>query len=111
MVKLEGCPAFERTDGRVAEGARLESVYTARYPGFESLSVRHNPLPRGGVSSFPSLIYELTRDVAIRQAELLRLLHKDYDQFPFVGLDPEASFQGGSPELVADDPGVPGAAW
>jgi len=28
-----------------------------------------------------------------------------------VGLDPEASFQGGSPQLVADDPGVPGAAW
>jgi hypothetical protein len=26
----------------VAEGARLESVYTARYPGFESLSLRHN---------------------------------------------------------------------
>jgi hypothetical protein len=31
-----------RRDGRVAEGARLESVYTARYPGFESLSLRHN---------------------------------------------------------------------
>jgi hypothetical protein len=27
----------------VAEGARLESVYTARYPGFESLSLRHIP--------------------------------------------------------------------
>ena len=25
----------------MAEGARLESVYTARYPGFESLSLRH----------------------------------------------------------------------
>ena len=24
----------------MAEGARLESVYTARYPGFESLSLR-----------------------------------------------------------------------
>ena len=44
VVKLEDCPAFERTDGRVAEGARLESVYTARYPGFESLPVRHNLL-------------------------------------------------------------------
>src|SRR6201996_3136315 len=32
----------DRRDGRVAEGARLESVYTARYPGFESLSLRHN---------------------------------------------------------------------
>jgi hypothetical protein len=31
-----------RRDGRVAEGARLESVYTARYPGFESLSLRHS---------------------------------------------------------------------
>ena len=27
----------------MAEGARLESVYTARYPGFESLSLRHTP--------------------------------------------------------------------
>lgn len=27
----------------MAEGARLESVYTARYPGFESLSLRHKP--------------------------------------------------------------------
>ncbi len=37
-----------RRDGRVAEGARLESVYTARYPGFESLSLRQfrNRLPR-----------------------------------------------------------------
>ena len=34
-------PAIPRRDGRVAEGARLESVYTARYPGFESLSLRH----------------------------------------------------------------------
>ena len=33
-------PAIPRRDGRVAEGARLESVYTARYPGFESLSLR-----------------------------------------------------------------------
>ena len=33
--------AIPRRDGRVAEGARLESVYTARYPGFESLSLRH----------------------------------------------------------------------
>ena len=35
---------------RVAEGARLESVYTARYRGFESLSLRHNtkgPVFRG----------------------------------------------------------------
>ena len=31
-----------RRDGRVAEGARLESVYTARYPGFESLSLRQS---------------------------------------------------------------------
>ena len=28
----------------MAEGARLESVYTARYPGFESLSLRHTSL-------------------------------------------------------------------
>ena len=31
-----------RRDGRVAEGARLESVYTATYRGFESLSLRHS---------------------------------------------------------------------
>jgi hypothetical protein len=30
-----------RRDGRVVEGARLESVYTATYQGFESLSLRH----------------------------------------------------------------------
>jgi hypothetical protein len=29
-----------RRDGRVVEGARLESVYTATYQGFESLSLR-----------------------------------------------------------------------
>ena len=41
---LEELPAStKRRDGRVAEGARLESVYTARYPGFESLSLRHFP--------------------------------------------------------------------
>ena len=28
----------------MAEGARLESVYTARYPGFESLSLRQPPI-------------------------------------------------------------------
>jgi hypothetical protein len=28
-----------RRDGRVVEGARLESVYTATYQGFESLSL------------------------------------------------------------------------
>ena len=32
---------LQRRDGRVAEGARLESVYTATYRGFESLSLRH----------------------------------------------------------------------
>src|ERR1700729_3447471 len=37
-------PAIPRRDGRVAEGARLESVYPARYPGFESLSLRHTLL-------------------------------------------------------------------
>ncbi len=44
VVKSKGCLPIERRDGRVAEGARLESVYTARYPGFESLSLRHTPL-------------------------------------------------------------------
>ncbi len=35
----------------MAEGARLESVYTARYPGFESLSLRHFPLPKFSIRS------------------------------------------------------------
>ena len=30
-----------RRAGRVVEGARLESVYTATYRGFESLALRH----------------------------------------------------------------------
>ena len=30
-----------RRAGRVVEGARLESVYTATYRGFESLPLRH----------------------------------------------------------------------
>jgi integrase len=29
----------------------LESVYTARYPGFESLSLRHRPIPRHPIKS------------------------------------------------------------
>ena len=33
-------PFFAWRGGRVAEGARLESVYTATYRGFESLSLR-----------------------------------------------------------------------
>ena len=46
LTRPSGCVRFSkaavmRRDGRVAEGARLESVYTARYPGFESLSLRH----------------------------------------------------------------------
>ena len=44
-----------RRDGRVAEGARLESVYTARYPGFESLSLRHK------LSALPAFINPPTR--------------------------------------------------
>ncbi len=32
-----------RRAGRVVEGARLESVYTATYRGFESLALRHYP--------------------------------------------------------------------
>jgi hypothetical protein len=32
-----------RRAGRVVEGARLESVYTATYRGFESLALRHHP--------------------------------------------------------------------
>ena len=31
--------------GRVVEGARLESVYTATYRGFESLSLRQIAIP------------------------------------------------------------------
>ncbi len=31
----------KRRAGRAVEGARLESVYTATYQGFESLALRH----------------------------------------------------------------------
>ena len=34
-----------RRAGRVVEGARLESVYTATYRGFESLALRHITVP------------------------------------------------------------------
>ena len=44
--------AILRRDGRVAEGARLESVYTARYPGFESLSLRHFLLKSTCINSY-----------------------------------------------------------
>ena len=44
----------ERRDGRVAEGARLESVYALiAYRGFESLSLRQLPLPLGCSVFFP----------------------------------------------------------
>jgi hypothetical protein len=46
----------------VAEGARLESVYTARYPGFESLSLRHTfktPDCSGKISKFVFLLPNL----------------------------------------------------
>ncbi len=33
-----------RRDGRVVDGARLESVYTATYRGFESLSLRQTSI-------------------------------------------------------------------
>ena len=38
----------------MAEGARLESVYTARYPGFESLSLRQKVQTIRGVLRSPS---------------------------------------------------------
>ena len=52
--------AIPRRDGRVAEGARLESVYTARYPGFESLSLRH-------ISEIKTLkpVYEAFADLCV----------------------------------------------
>ena len=41
----------------MAEGARLESVYTARYPGFESLSLRHPFLSITYADCFPWKLY------------------------------------------------------
>ena len=58
------CPLIRR-DGRAAEGARLEIVYTLiAYRGFESLSLRHSfsPETRYGVMSCGFLLsdtYEL----------------------------------------------------
>src|SRR5690349_19547625 len=40
-----------RSGGRVVEGARLESEYTAKpYRGFESLPLRHFPVPASGAA-------------------------------------------------------------
>ncbi len=43
-----------RRDGRAAEGARLESVYTATYRGFESLSLRQIKSPIINNNLFPN---------------------------------------------------------
>ena len=40
LVLMRGVGGKSRRDGRVVEGARLESVYTATYRGFEPLSLR-----------------------------------------------------------------------
>ena len=41
MIRAAKAQLLNRRDGRVVEGARLESVYTVTYRGFESLSLRH----------------------------------------------------------------------
>ena len=41
MISAAKAQSLNRRDGRVVEGARLESVYTVTYRGFESLSLRH----------------------------------------------------------------------
>ena len=56
----------------MVEGARLESVYTATYRGFESLPLRHIPagfhsaarISAGGVSKANSIGQGGLRDVA-----------------------------------------------
>jgi hypothetical protein len=40
LVLMRCVGRISRRDGRVVEGARLESVYTATYRGFEPLSLR-----------------------------------------------------------------------
>jgi hypothetical protein len=54
---------FIRRGAGVAELARLESVYTARYRGFESLSLRHNTqsLCEAQVFCFPGTLAFLER--------------------------------------------------
>ena len=51
------CPAFSaRSDARVAEEARLESVYTSKaYPEFESRSLR-NKGKRGRYNTSPAFL-------------------------------------------------------
>ena len=47
-----------RRDGRAVEGARLESVYTATYRGFESLSLRHLGIQRDAKKcKYPQVIW------------------------------------------------------
>jgi hypothetical protein len=50
----------------VAEGARLESVYTARYPGFESLSLRHRLFRRRPAVSYLPSYLGFPRDGMVR---------------------------------------------
>ena len=52
------CPAFdERSDARVAEEARLESVYTSKaYPEFESRSLRHHKTEILNLQGFPFVV-------------------------------------------------------
>ena len=53
--------AYARRDARVAEEARLESVYTSKaYPGFESRSLRY--LMKRGPYGFPFFVPELVSD-------------------------------------------------
>ena len=40
FISQEKDPNEDWRDGRVVYGARLESVFTETYPGFESLSLR-----------------------------------------------------------------------
>ncbi len=55
----------------MAEGARLESVYTATYRGFESLSLRHNSSKNNGLGSLPALIPHHLTAIGLRVAGLL----------------------------------------
>jgi hypothetical protein len=57
----------------VAEGARLESVYTARYPGFESLSLRH--------SCIAGIVFAMPQGTFI-PADTARALREALGEFP-----------------------------
>ena len=65
-MDLSGFIILKESEIRVAEGARLESVYTATYRGFESLSHRQKSVIKSTAYSVkPPPVGHLCRNCAI----------------------------------------------